>query len=206
MGNPGKQGQVLDSPADLARARNAREFYRMPPAERQAVRDLYCKIVFADNTCETSTPGWLLAEIIQWGDQWSFPSTLFPLETFHSFFLHLPYLCCSEDGVLSRVWADFRISPWSGRPPTTKTWYSAGGVPLLPGCRTSEDLILVETPCQLGSPDCQKKELLSNAVSYYFATTPLKYRSVTAPETVTNAAREAREMLERWASLGGMDA
>ena len=49
-----------------------------------------------------------------------------------------------------------------------------------------------------------RKELLTNSVAYYFATNPVSYRSVTVP-TVTDAAREAREILEHCASLGGKE-
>ena len=78
-------------------------------------------------------------------------------------------------------------------------------------CPYCPDVELLKTPSLLRphanrAHPTAKKELLGNAVSYYFVTTPLEYRSVTAPETATDATREAREMLERWASLGGMEA
>ena len=39
--------------------------YTLSP-QQQAVQDVYKKIVFADSSCGTSTPGWLLSKLLTW--------------------------------------------------------------------------------------------------------------------------------------------
>ena len=50
-----------------------------------------------------------------------------------------------------------------------------------------------------------KISLFQNTVVYYFATNPAAFRSITKPEVGTDDAREARNMLKRWASLSGLE-